>query len=114
MSPETIAVSIPLAFFLMIFAIRYLVNREKLAMIEKGIITDYSQRKRKTSVIRWGYLMIGVGLGLMSSLIITKITSLSDDEAPAIYFAMIFILGGIGLIKAHQVEKKERQEEELV
>ncbi len=114
MSPETIAVSIPLAFFLMIFSIRYLINREKLAMIEKGIITDYSQRKRKASVIRWGYLMIGIGCGLLSSFIITKVSGLSEEEAPAIYFSMIFILGGIGLVMAHKVEKKERQEEELV
>ncbi|MBK7428466.1 MAG: hypothetical protein IPI60_16355 [Saprospiraceae bacterium] len=114
MSPETIAVSIPLAFFLMIFAIRYLVNREKLAMIEKGIITDYSQRKRKISVIRWGYLMIGIGLGLLSSFIITKLAGLAEDEAPAIYFSMIFILGGIGLVMAHKVEKKETREEELL
>lgn len=114
MNPETIAVSIPLAFFLMIFAIRYLVNREKLAMIEKGIITDYSQRKRKISVIRWGYLMIGVGCGLLSSFIISKVFGITEDEAAAIYFSMIFILGGIGLVMAHKVEKKERQEEELV
>jgi hypothetical protein len=104
-----------LALFAMIFGIRYLRNRENMAMIEKGLDPKLNQRRPAPFItLKWGLLLVGAGAGLLVAYILheyvlvyrDKFGSYHDDN-PAIYFALIAIGGGLGLISSYRVEKKE-------
>ena len=96
-------------FFAMVFGIVYLRTRQNLAMIEKGMNPkEFANRPAPYLNLKWGLLLIGSGLGLL----IAYFTDISSDlvdgeENPAIYFSMIAIFGGLGLITSYRIEKKE-------
>ncbi|TEB40950.1 hypothetical protein D0809_28005, partial [Flavobacterium circumlabens] len=80
---------IPLSFFLMIFGIVYLIystrNRERLALIEKGVDASIFLQGREKGVSAWkilvvnlAFLLIGSGVGIFLALLITTYTSLED------------------------------------
>jgi hypothetical protein len=96
-----------LALFAMVFGIRYLRNKENMALIEKGIDPSLNRSRPAPYVnLKWGLLLIGSGVGLMLAYFITKYL-LHDDENPALWFAFIAIGGGAGLIGSYRIEKKE-------
>lgn len=96
-----------LGLLIMIFGIRYLVSRENLAMIEKGLNPkDRINRPAPYTNLKWGLLLLGAGLGLAISYFITQYM-LHDYDNPALWFAFIAIGGGMGLIASYKVEKKE-------
>jgi len=99
-------VLIPLSFFLMIFGIVYLIystrNRERLALIEKGVDASIFLQAREKGIPMWkifvvnlAFLLIGCGVGIFIALLITTYTSLQDG---AVYPSIIFIMAGIGLL----------------
>jgi hypothetical protein len=102
-----------LALFAMIFGIRYLRNRENMAMIEKGLDPKLNTHRPAPFVtLKWGLLLVGAGIGLMAAFFLDRfvfVTNYRDDdgENAAIYFAMIAIGGGLGLISSYRIEKKE-------
>lgn len=104
-----------IAICALIFGIRYFINREKMAMIERGL-NPLTDRKRNYSLmLAFGLLFIGFGLGLFMSFLLTNTVfmDLSDENAVAVYFSMIFIFGGLGLTASYLIsEKKERQKED--
>ncbi|UKJ08126.1 DUF6249 domain-containing protein [Solitalea lacus] len=109
-----VPILISLGAFLMVFGLRYLENKERMAMIERGM--DPGVRKKNTNpagTLKWGLLFIGVGVGLLTALILTQyvFVGMDDDLYSAVYFGMIFICGGIGLLRAYSLTKKEHQEE---
>ena len=105
--------------FAIIFGIFYLFystrNKERLALIEKGAdatIFMSGQKKRSTLtgrviVLNLALLLMGIGLGVFLALIITSYT-IMDEEA--IYPAMIFFMGGLGLFAGFNMTKKIDQE----
>lgn len=104
---------VPLSFFLMIFGIVYLIystrNRERLALIEKGIDASiFFQGKEKgvpiwkILVVNLAFLLIGSGIGIFLALLITTYTSLEDD---AVYPSIIFIMAGVGLLAGFRTSK---------
>ena len=96
-----------LALFILIFGIRYLMSRENLAMLEKGLNPkEKVNRSAPYANLKWGLLLMGAGIGLALAYIITQYV-LHDDENPALWFAFIAIGGGAGLIVSYKVEKKE-------
>jgi drug/metabolite transporter (DMT)-like permease len=96
-----------LGLFIMVFGIRYLMSRENLAMIEKGLNPkDKIYRPAPYNNLKWGLLLLGAGVGLALSYFITQYM-LHDTENPALWFAFIAIGGGAGLIASYWVEKKE-------
>lgn len=100
----------------LIFGIRYFINREKMAMIERGI-SPFAEGKKKnySTMLAFGLLFIGFGIGLFISflLIDSVFHGISEAEATAVYFAMIFIFGGLGLVFSYLVaEKKTKKEQE--
>lgn len=96
-----------LALFAMIFGIRYLRNKENMALIEKGINPKLNNdRPAPYANLKWGLLLIGSGIGLMLAYFITQYL-LHDDENPALWFAFLAIGGGAGLIGSYRIEKKE-------
>ena len=96
-----------LGFFLLIFGIVYLRNREKMAMIERGMDPrmQVDNAGSRNYVLTTGMLMIGAGIGLFVAFILEW--SLKLNDATAIYFAMISFSGGLGLFAAYSIEKKE-------
>lgn len=104
---------IPISLFLMIFGITYLFlstrNRERLALIEKGL--DASLFKEAASnipiwkllLINLSVLLIGIGIGLLIISILQAYRILENGTA---YTAIIFIMAGISLFIGFTLSKK--------
>lgn len=94
----------------MVFGLRYMSNKEKMAMIERGM--DPGLQKPRTPAptpflsLKFGLLMVGLGLGLIAALFTAAKSGLDDEAQAAIYFGFIFLFGGIGLIVSYAIEKK--------
>jgi hypothetical protein len=95
--------------FAMTFGIVYLHTRQNLAMIEKGMNPkEFANRPAPYRNLKWGLLIIGAGVGLLLAYLLDlSITAIDGEENPSIYFAMIAIFGGIGLVSSYKIEKKE-------
>lgn len=114
MATEVIAVFIPIisviSIVIMIMYLRKQENIEKLAMIEKGVSPEFFNIKkmRNTSLpLRISLLSIGVGLGFFIGYFLDMHYNMEEVG----YFAMLFILGGVGLGLAYMVEEKKQKEE---
>ncbi|KAF2511202.1 DUF6249 domain-containing protein [Flavobacterium foetidum] len=110
MGPQVL---VPVSLFLMIFGIVYLIystrNRERLALIEKGVDASIFLKGKNNGVPAWkifvvnlAFLLIGCGVGIFLALLITTYTSLEDD---AVYPSIIFIMAGIGLLTGFKTAK---------
>ena len=102
---------IPIAFFLSVFGILYVYftarNKERLAMIEKGFDPIKFKAKPEDSgdnTLKWSLLLIGVAVGIFLGVILTEYAGFPENEA---YFSCIFLFGGIGLLVAYLLKKKE-------
>ena len=107
-----------LGILAMIFGIRYMRNKEIMAMIEKGLDPNIRPEKPRPAPFRnlkWGLLLVGAGLGLFAAYLMdnTLLYRIGHDHDEinganvSIYFAMIAIGGGLGLITSYRIEKKE-------
>ncbi|HEY4877112.1 MAG TPA: DUF6249 domain-containing protein [Puia sp.] len=119
MGPDVIALFIPilitLGAFAMIFGIRYLQNKENLIMIEKGMNPKLVE-KRPTPYrnLKWGLVLLGAGIGLFAAYLLDNYVFYKNhhdfDEGGSnvwIYFSLIAIGGGVGLITSYRIEKRE-------
>src|ERR1700761_7709168 len=103
---------ISLSFFALIFAVFYLYKRERMAMIERGMDPRlYKPRSAPYQNLKWGLLLIGAGLGLflaniLDNTMMRAIDHNMDNSNPAIYFALIGLFGGAGLVVSYLIEKK--------
>jgi hypothetical protein len=111
MSGEQVLVPITLfaGGFAMIFGIVYLKTRENMAMIEKGMNPkQHANRPAPFKSLKTGLLFLGAGLGLLIAFMIDhNMVTNADEDSAAIYFSLIAIGGGLGLIGSYAVEKKE-------
>jgi hypothetical protein len=107
----------------MVFGIRYMQNRENMAMIEKGLdpkIKPLKPRPAPFRNLKWGLLLVGAGIGLFIAYLLdnTALYRVGHDSFGAnganvaIYFALIAIGGGLGLISSYRIEKKELLDKE--
>ena len=108
----------------MIFGLRYMSNKENMAMIEKGLDPKLKAIKPRPAPFRnlkWGLLLVGAGLGLflaylLDNFVLYKVSHGHDFDNDAanvpIYFALIAIGGGLGLISSYRIEKKELLDKE--
>lgn len=108
-----------LSFWGAIFGIYYLRNRENMAMIERGINPrEGKQSPRPFTSLKLGLLLAGSGLGLLIAFLVDRLVMyreivLADGtryarENPALYFALIGLFGGLGLVISYRMERKER------
>lgn len=105
--------------FAVIFGIFYLFystrNKERLALIEKGAdakIFMQGEKKKSTLtgrmiVLNFSLLLMGIGLGVFLALLLTTYTRLDEE---AVYPAMIFFVGGLGLFSGFFLIKKLEKE----
>jgi len=111
-----IPILVPLGSFAMIFGIVYMKSRENLAMIEKGMNPkEWANRPAPYKNLKWGMLLVGAGLGLFLAYLLDNFVLFNSnhhfdydhDRNVPIYFALIAIGGGLGLIASYRIEKKE-------
>ena len=102
-----IPILVPLGGFAMVFGIFYLETGKHMAMIEKGMNPkEFANRPAPYRNLKNGLLLLGAGIGLALAYIITQYI-LHDEDNPALWFALIGIGGGLGLIASYKVEKRE-------
>ena len=102
-----IPILVPLGFFALVFGVVYMIKRENMAMIEKGMNPkQFANRPQPYTNLKYGLLLVGSGIGLVLAYILDLyLVPNKDDEA--IYFALIAIGGGLGLIISYNMEMKE-------
>ena len=101
-----------LALFATIFGITYVFfstrNKERLALIEKGVDASLFETKGiKFSIAKFilniSLLLVGIGFGILIGSILEKEMGLDDEIAIP---SMIFIFGGIGLITGFFITRR--------
>lgn len=113
-----------------IFGLRYVRNKENMAMIEKGLDPKLRPERPRPAPFRnlkWGLLLVGAGLGLLVAYLLDNTVLYhvghyiphyggGDYEANganvSLYFAFIAVGGGLGLISSYRIEKKELLDKE--
>lgn len=104
-------------FFGTVFGVSYLYitarNRERLALIEKGAdasIFKIDEKTNKYGALKWGLVLVGLGLGIWSGSILGNTVSIVEEEAAI--FSMLLLFGGIGLLAYYlitvRLEKKNK------
>jgi hypothetical protein len=95
--------------FMMVWGIRYLENKENMAMIEQGM--DPSLKKRRNQMdpsktLKNGTTFIGAGVGLLLAIIFVRLFHIEGDDRVGLFFALIAIFGGLGMLGAYLYERK--------
>ena len=99
-----------LAFFVtIVLTVKYVSaarNKEKMALIEKGIdITEIYQKKDyRNATLKSGMFLVGVAIGLFMGYFLTYMTPIPGFVA---YFSMILLFGGASLIVFHRYNSKQ-------
>ncbi len=108
-----------LSFFLMIFGVFYLFfstrNKERLALIEKGVdasvfIPDKTQKSIsffKIVVLNFSLLLMAIGLGIFIASILHYNLGVDEDVA---YPGTIFLMAGAGLFAGFYLTKRLEEE----
>jgi hypothetical protein len=111
-----VEILVPLALFAMVFGIVYVIvsatNKEKLAMIEKGVDSSIFDKNKTTThgrynALKFGLLLIGVALGLLLGNLLEHYTEIQEEVA---YFSMILLFGGAALLLYYRIIKKLKPE----
>jgi len=99
--------------FAMVFGIRYLSNKEKMAMIERGIDPGIGKSTPRPYLsLKFGLLLVGLGIGLLVALFTVRsvfgpdMSHQEEGQSVAIYFGCLGVFGGLGLIISFLIEKK--------
>ena len=105
------------SLFLMIFGIFYLFistrNKERLALIDKGVDASIFMKGKSTGnigrviILNLALLLMGIGIGVFIGLLLITYTSLNEG---AIYPATIFTMAGLGLFVGFNMTKKLEKE----
>jgi len=99
-------------FATIVLAIYYNVkarNKERMALIERGVdISEIYKKKNNgdgNGFFKFGMVLIGVALGLVSGVIFSKTGFLPPVVS---YFAFILLFGGISVIAANYLVAKKK------
>jgi len=97
------------AIFGIVFVLTQARNRERMAMIDKGVNPkDFMTDRRPNSygVLKWALLLVGIGFGLFIGSVLEAYTSIQEEPA---YFASALFFGGAGLFAAFLIAKKAEE-----
>jgi hypothetical protein len=91
-----------------LFGMRYLRNKENMALIEKGINPNVNDnRPAPYRTLKNGLLFVGAGIGLFIAYVLDVYVFPENDKNTFLYFSLVAICGGIGLISSYRVEKRD-------
>lgn len=119
MGPEVLmGITFFITFFGMIFGVSYMRNKENMALIEKGINPRSAKVSPKPFIsLKHGLLLCGAGLGLFLAFMIDQFMlnhkgvltggETYERDFPQIYFALIALFGGLGLVTSYRIEKRD-------
>ncbi len=105
---------IPISFFSAVFGVMYLYlstrNRERLALIEKGVDASIFMPGAKSKspfykviLLNLALLLMGIGIGAFIALLLTTYTLLNEN---GVYPATIFTMAGVSLFVGFNMTKK--------
>ena len=81
-------------------------HKEKIALIKRGLDPkEYLNDRFWPNTYRAGMLLVGVGLGFLTALLVDEYL-IPEIDNPAVYPAFILPLGGLGLLLFHKVYKR--------
>jgi len=107
---ELVPIFIFLGAFAMIYGLRYFTNKENMAMIERGV--NLPMRKNNPFwALKLGLLLMGCGLGLFFAMMLQNYAFQNIEHAEVIYFSLIGVGGGLGLLISYLVETKKSKTE---
>ncbi|MCD4677084.1 MAG: hypothetical protein K8S18_13980 [Desulfobacula sp.] len=98
---------VPISFFLLVYGIihLYVRRKERLSLIEKGADASiFYSNKRIDPSLKYGLLLIGVGVGMLIGNFLSKTEAFNQAEELA-YFSMVFLFGGISLLIYYFINK---------
>lgn len=116
--PATVALFLIVSFvsfFACVFGIYYMRTRQNLSMIEKGMNPkQFVNRPAPYKNLKWALLLIGAGVGLFLAYLLDNYVLIEQNQYGnhnngrdvPIYFALIAIGGGLGLLGSYKMEKK--------
>lgn len=75
-------------------------NKERMALIEKGVDVSELYKKRETNhgFLKFGLVLMGIGIGLLFGVFLSQFNAIPPVVA---YFAGILFFGGAGVIFAN-------------
>ncbi|HCC31610.1 MAG TPA: hypothetical protein DEQ03_16405 [Marinilabiliales bacterium] len=96
-------------FTAIVLAIYYSVkaqNKERMALIEKGVDISEIYRKKETKHVffKFGVVLMGIGLGLVFGVLLSQFNAIPPVVA---YFAGILFFGGTGVLLANYLAAKK-------
>jgi hypothetical protein len=103
-------VIITLGFFsAVVLTVHYFVkarNKEKMALIEKGVdISEiYSSKEKTNSTLKYGMFLVGIAIGLFLGNLLGNYTSINMVIS---YITMTLLFGGASLILFHWYNSKQ-------
>ncbi len=110
-----VEILVPIAFFAMVFGIVYVVytarHRQIMSMIDKGADPETFRpdpKYKMFNTLRNALFLVGIGLGIFLANILITITALEEEP---VYFGMILLFGGAGLLISFLLRKKVLKEE---
>ncbi len=109
-----VEIVVPIAIFALTFGIVYVFvstrHKERMKLIESGADPALFQSKSKTGIaIKFGLLMIGVGIGIFIGNVLAQFTAISEDVAIP---SMILIFAGSGLLLGNKIAREQEEKEE--
>ena len=81
-------------------------HRERMTMIERGVDPSLFMKKpnsSSSSALKYGLFLAGLAIGLFVASLLDRFTQLQDEP---IYFSMILLFGGIGLLAYYVIERR--------
>ena len=99
-----------LGFFVaIVLSVKYISaarNKEKMALIEKGVDLSevYHKKDYRNATLKGGMFLVGIAIGLFCGYFLTEISSIN---AVVSYFSMILLFGGASLILFHWYNNKQ-------
>ena len=103
-----ITVSIAAAIVLSLYFYYKARNKERMAMIEKGMYKFEATRKSPMRGLKFGLLLLGIGIGIFAGYIIDTYLGIVSGAA---YFSMMLLFGGLSFVLSYYIEEKRYKEE---